>query len=60
MDIIISNKKLGVCLLYGGNHHRRTIQRLFTLNNKTVIIPIPSKSAISKEKLNLIKNASEK
>lgn len=55
MNIIISNIELGICLLYGGNHHRKTIQTLFTLNNKTVIIPVPSKSTISEEKLNLIK-----
>ena len=60
MNIVISNRKLRVCLLYGGNYHRKIIQRLFTLNNKTVIIPVPSKFTISEEKLNLIKNASEK
>jgi ABC-type Fe3+-hydroxamate transport system substrate-binding protein len=57
MNIAIFNRELGVYLLYGGNHYRKTIQTLFALNNKIVVIPIPSKSTISEEKLNLIKNA---
>lgn len=52
MNIAISTRELGVYLLHGGNHHRKTIQILFAPDNKTVVIPIPSKSTISEEKLN--------
>ena len=66
MNVAIFNRELGVYLLHVYLLHEvkdydgKSIKMVFNPYKDIIVIPVPSELIMDEEKLNLIKNASEK